>query len=169
MPFLIVSAVLAPTVMAPSISKMVPKIMACRYEMDLDETLVAQVFATSYTRAVSLWIDRSGRTQDTHWLHCRRHRAGQRMCLWRTRTCTGRAPSCQVASSLNPTTMAIWPQCLGGRERRKAFMCDATGPSVAILPRSVDRRALRSVAKFAAFVPKRGHTWVTDWQFIVAK
>jgi len=47
MPFLIVSAIRDPTVMAPSISKMVPKIIACLYEMDLDETLVAHAFATS--------------------------------------------------------------------------------------------------------------------------
>ena len=47
MPFLIVSAVRAPTVMAPSISNMVPKTMACRYEMEREETLVAQALATS--------------------------------------------------------------------------------------------------------------------------
>lgn len=46
-PFLIVSAVRAPTVMAPSISKIVPKIMACRYVMEREETLVAQALATS--------------------------------------------------------------------------------------------------------------------------
>lgn len=46
-PFLMVSAVLAPTVIAPNISNMVPNIMACLYVIDLDETLVAQAFATS--------------------------------------------------------------------------------------------------------------------------
>jgi hypothetical protein len=35
--FLMVSAVRAPTVMAPSISNTKPQIMACRYEIDLDE------------------------------------------------------------------------------------------------------------------------------------
>lgn len=35
--------------MAPSISKTVPNTMACRYETDRDETLVAQAFATSST------------------------------------------------------------------------------------------------------------------------
>jgi hypothetical protein len=47
MPFLIVSAVREPTVMAPSISKMVPKIMAWRYDTERDETDVAQALATS--------------------------------------------------------------------------------------------------------------------------
>jgi hypothetical protein len=46
-PFLIVSAVRAPTVIAPNISKTVPNTIACLYVMDLDETLVAQAFATS--------------------------------------------------------------------------------------------------------------------------
>ena len=53
MPFLIVSAVRAPTVIAPSISNMVPNIIACLYEMDLDETLVAQAFATSSIKLIS--------------------------------------------------------------------------------------------------------------------
>lgn len=47
MPFLMVSAVRAPTRMAPSISNIVPNTMACLYVMDLDETLVAHAFATS--------------------------------------------------------------------------------------------------------------------------
>ena len=46
-PFLMVSAVLAPTVMAPRSSKMVARTMAHLYEMDLEETLVAHEFATS--------------------------------------------------------------------------------------------------------------------------
>lgn len=50
MPFLMVSAVRAPTVMAPNISKIVSRIIACRYVMDLDETLVAQELATSSIR-----------------------------------------------------------------------------------------------------------------------
>ena len=53
-PFLIVSAVRAPTVMAPSISNMVPNIIACLYEMDLDETLVAQEFATSSIEPIGI-------------------------------------------------------------------------------------------------------------------
>ncbi len=53
MPFLMVSAVRAPTVMAPSISKMVPNTMAWRYEMDRDDTDVAQELATSSARCVS--------------------------------------------------------------------------------------------------------------------
>ena len=56
MPFLMVSAVREPTVMAPSISKMVPRTIACLYEMDLDETLVAQEFATSSARKVSILL-----------------------------------------------------------------------------------------------------------------
>jgi hypothetical protein len=62
MPFLIVSAVLAPTVIAPNISKIVPKTIACLYEMDLDDTLVAQALATSSERLISsraLWGDQS--------------------------------------------------------------------------------------------------------------
>ncbi len=51
--FLMVEAVRAPTVMAPSISKMAPKTIACRYVMDREETLVAQLLATSSVRLVS--------------------------------------------------------------------------------------------------------------------
>ena len=47
MPFLIVSAVRAPTATAPTNSKMVPRTIAWRYEMDREETLVAQELATS--------------------------------------------------------------------------------------------------------------------------
>ncbi len=54
MPFLIVSAVRAPTVIAPSISNIVPKIIACLYEIDLEETLVAQAFASSSKLSVSV-------------------------------------------------------------------------------------------------------------------
>lgn len=54
MPFLMVSAVRAPTVMAPSISNIVPNIIACLYEIDLDETLVAQALATS---SISNWLE----------------------------------------------------------------------------------------------------------------
>jgi hypothetical protein len=48
--FLIVSAVREPTVMAPSISNIVPRTIACLYVIDRDETLVAQEFATSSTK-----------------------------------------------------------------------------------------------------------------------
>ena len=51
-PFLMVSAVLAPTVMAPSSSKMVARTMAHLYEMDLEDTLVAHEFATSSGRVL---------------------------------------------------------------------------------------------------------------------
>lgn len=53
-PFLMVSAVLAPTVIAPSISNIVPNTIACLYEIDLEETLVAQAFATSSIVQISL-------------------------------------------------------------------------------------------------------------------
>ncbi len=55
-PFLIVSAVRAPTVIAPSISNIVPNIIACLYEIDLDETLVAQAFATSSNKTINLSV-----------------------------------------------------------------------------------------------------------------
>jgi hypothetical protein len=54
MPFLIVSAVRAPTVIAPNISNMVPNIIACLYEIDLEETLVAQAFATSSIKSINI-------------------------------------------------------------------------------------------------------------------
>jgi hypothetical protein len=50
---LMVSAVRAPAVMAPSISNMVPNTIAWRYEMDRDEALVAQAFATSSINLIS--------------------------------------------------------------------------------------------------------------------
>ena len=54
MPFLMVCAVRAPTVIAPSISNTAPNIIACLYEMDLEETLVAQAFATSSAKPFSI-------------------------------------------------------------------------------------------------------------------
>jgi hypothetical protein len=45
--FLMVSAVRAPTVMAPTISKMVPRTMAWRYETEREDTDVAHALATS--------------------------------------------------------------------------------------------------------------------------
>ena len=54
MPFLMVSAVRAPTRMAPSNSKIVPKTMACLYEIDLEDTLVAQALATSSMKPLEL-------------------------------------------------------------------------------------------------------------------
>jgi len=54
MPFLIVSAVRAPTVIAPSISKIVPNIIACLYVIDLEESLVAHAFATSSIKSISI-------------------------------------------------------------------------------------------------------------------
>ena len=50
MPFLMVSAVRAPTATAPTVSKMVPHTMAHRYEMERDETDVAHALATSSGR-----------------------------------------------------------------------------------------------------------------------
>ena len=52
MPFLMVEAVLAPTVSAPVTSKIRQRIMACWYVTEREETLVAQAFATSSVKMV---------------------------------------------------------------------------------------------------------------------
>ena len=50
MPFLMVDAVLAPTVRAPVTSKIRQRTMACWYVTEREETLVAHAFATSSVR-----------------------------------------------------------------------------------------------------------------------
>jgi hypothetical protein len=62
MTFLIVSAVRPPTVIYPTISKTVPRTMACLYVTDRDETLVAQEFATSSANKVHQYMN-------LHWVN----------------------------------------------------------------------------------------------------
>ena len=99
-PFLIVSAVRAPTAKAPVNSKHRQSTMACRYVTEREETDVAQALATSSTAwSAAKWL--LGTRLRTYLHHCCTLQEAQTLCQWQKRKYTLPSPSWRFMLTLS--------------------------------------------------------------------